>query len=64
MKIENKKFLKENFNIDADKYSDIALKEILSMINKKILINTKYLIEENKVLESRIDYYKSYLENN
>ena len=64
MKAENKRFLKENFNIDADKYSDEALKEILSMVNKKILISTKYLLEENKILESRIDYYNSYLENN
>jgi len=61
---ENKKFLKDNFNIDADKYSKEALKEILNMVNRKILISTKYLIEENKALESKIDYYNTYLDSN
>ena len=64
MTAENKKFLKEYYNVDVDKYSTEALKEILSMIDKKILISTKYLLEENKAIEAQIKYYESYLDNN
>ncbi len=64
MTAENKKFLKEYYNVDVDKYSKEALKEILSMIDKKILISTKYLLEENKAIEAQIKYYESYLDNN
>ena len=64
MTAENKKVLKEYYNVDVDKYSKEALKEILSMIDKKILISTKYLLEENKAIEAQIKYYESYLDNN
>ena len=64
MTVENKKFLKDNFNVDADKYSKEALREILNMINRKILISTKYLIEENKAVQSKIDYYNTIIDNN
>jgi hypothetical protein len=61
---ENKKYLKDNFNVDADKYSKDTLKAILIMIDKKILISTKKMLEENKALEAQIKYCDSYLDNN
>jgi hypothetical protein len=60
----NKKFLKDNFNINADEYSSETLKKVLRIIDKNILIKTKILIDKNKKVEQQIDYYRSYLENN
>ena len=60
----NKKFLKDNFNINADHYSRDALKKILSIIDKNILLKTKCLINKDKEIKQQIDYYKSILENN
>ena len=58
----NKKFLKDNFNINADHYSRDALKKILSIIDKNILLKTKCLINKDKEIKQQIDYYKSILE--
>ena len=60
----NKKFLKDNFNINADEYSSETLKKVLKIIDKNILLKTKVLIDKNKKVEQQIDYYRSYLENN
>ena len=60
----NKKFLKDNFNINADDYSSETLKKVLRIVNKNILLKTKCLIDKNKEIEQQIDYYKSFLENN
>ena len=60
----NKKFLKDNFNINADEYSSETLKKVLRIVNKNILLKTKCLIDKNEEIEQQIDYYKSYLENN
>ena len=60
----NKKFLKDNFNINADEYSSETLKKVLRIIDKNILIRTKILIDKNKKVEQQIDYYRSYLEKN
>jgi hypothetical protein len=60
----NKKFLKDNFNINADEYSKEGLKQVLDIINKNILLKTKCLIDKDKEIQQRIDYYKMFLENN
>lgn len=64
MNATNKKFLKDNFNIDADEYSKEGLRQVLDIINKNILIKTKCLIEKDKEIQQQIDYYKMFLENN
>ena len=64
MNATNKKFLKDNFNIDADEYSKEGLKQVLEIINKNILLKTKCLIDKDKEIQQRIDYYKVFLENN
>ena len=63
MKPVYKKFLKDKFNIDVDKYSKETLLEILDIIDKNILIQTKYVLEQNRVLEQKIDYYNSFINN-
>jgi hypothetical protein len=60
----NKKFLKDNFNINVDDYSKDTLEQVLRIINKNILLKTKCLIDKNREIEQQIDYYKSFLENN
>ena len=64
MNATNKKFLKDNFNINADDYSKEGLKQVLDIINKNILLKTKCLIDKDKEIQQRIDYYKLFLENN
>ena len=64
MNATNKKYLKDNFNINADEYSPDALKQVLKIINKNILIKTKCLIDKDREIVQQIDYYKSFLENN
>ena len=64
MNATNKKFLKDNFNIDADEYSKEGLRQVLDIINKNILIKTKCLIEKDNEIQQQIDYYKMFLENN
>ncbi len=64
MNATNKKFLKDNFNINADEYSKEGLKQVLDIINKNILLKTKCLIDKDKEIQQRIDYYKMFLENN
>ena len=64
MNATNKKFLKDNFNINADDYSKEGLKQVLDIINKNILLKTKCLIDKDKEIQQRIDYYKIVLENN
>ena len=64
MNATNKKFLKDNFNIDADEYSKEGLRQVLDIINKNTLIKTKCLIEKDKEIQQQIDYYKMFLENN
>ena len=64
MNANNKKFLKDNFNIDADDYSPDTLKQVLEVINKNILLTTKYLANKDKEIQEQIDYYKMFLENN
>ena len=64
MNATNKKFLKDNFNINADEYSPETLNQVLKIINKNILIKTKCLIDKDREIVQQIDYYKSFLENN
>ena len=60
----NKKFLKDNFNIDADDYSPETLKKVLDIIDKNIKLETDNVINKNKELEALIEYYMAYLNNN
>lgn len=64
MNATNKKYLKDNFNINADDYSPDTLKKVLEIINRAISSKEKVLIDKNKELEALIDYYETYLENN
>ena len=64
MNATNKKFLKDNFNIDADDYSTETLKKVLDIIDKNIKLETDNVINKNKELEALIDYYMAYLNNN
>ena len=64
MNATNKKFLKDNFNIDADDYSTETLKKVLDIIDKNIKLETDNVINRNKELEALIDYYRAYLNNN
>ena len=64
MNATNKKFLKDNFNIDADDYSPETLKKVLDIIDKNIKLETDNAINRNKELEALIDYYRAYLNNN
>ena len=63
MNAQNKKFLKDTFNIDVDKYSKEKLDEILRVINKKILTSTKETLIYNKELVDAINYYKLYFKD-
>lgn len=64
MNATNKKFLKDNFNIDTDDYSPETLKKVLDIIDKNIKLETDNVINRNKELEALIDYYRAYLNNN
>lgn len=59
MNEKNKKYLKDNYNIDVDKYSEEQLNEILDIIEKNLLKIYKNEININKELKNKLNELNS-----
>lgn len=55
MKEENKKFLKETFNINVDEYDSKTIEKILELIEAETIKKLYIVDAENKMLKSELN---------
>lgn len=63
MKEENKKFLKETFNINVDEYDDKTLFKVLELIEAETIKNLYLVEDKNKNLKEELNKLISTLSN-
>lgn len=63
MKEENKKFLKETFNINVDEYDDNTLAKVLELIEAETIKNLYLVEDKNKRLKEELNNLINMLSN-